>query len=262
MKRDSAPLRPDSDSLCLIDDVVQKIRPDDGELEDWVAGYVREHRLRLATDLDLVALHVAPGVRVLDAGAAPFVLTGALSGLGYDVCGVDLEPDRFARAIGALGLDIRRCDMETEALPFDDASVGAVLFNELFEHLRIDPIFTLGEVFRVMAPGGVLLLSTPNLRSFRGLRNLILSDRGHAVSGGIYEQYEKLRTLGHMGHVSEYTVTDTTAFLERIGFEVETIIYRGGHGAGIVGLAERMAPSFRPFFTAVARRPPIPGTMP
>ena len=103
-------------------------------------------------------------------------------------------------------------------------------------------------------PGGRLLLSTPNLRSFRGIRNLILRHEGHAVSGGIFRQYEKLETLGHMGHVREYTTREVADFLTRVGFRVETVIYRGGHGRGVVGLAERLAPALRPFFTLIATR--------
>jgi SAM-dependent methyltransferase len=253
--RTSVPLQPEARSLAAVDATAARVQPDDPALGEWAANYLREHRLRLATDVDLVLEHVAAGSRVLDVGAAPLVTSAALAGLGYDLCAIDLRPDRFAGMIAELGLEVRRCDVETEPLPVADASIDAVLFNELFEHLRIDPIFTLGEVLRVLRPGGLLLLSTPNLRSLRGIRNLLLHDQGHAVSGGVYRQYEKLRTLGHMGHVREYTTRETVDFLERIGFIVETLVFRGGHGRGPVGLAERLAPSLRPFFSVLARRP-------
>jgi SAM-dependent methyltransferase len=167
---------------------------------------------------------------------------------------VDVKPERFGKTIAALGLDVTKCDVETEAVPFPAASFDAVLFNELFEHLRVNPIFTLGEVHRVLKPGGKLLLSTPNLRSFRGIRNLVVRNQGHAVSAGVYRQYEKLATLGHMGHVREYTTREVTEFLTRLGFGVDKVIYRGGHGRGVVGLAERLAPSMRPFFALVASK--------
>lgn len=253
----SAPQRPTQRSLGVVDETAVRIRADDPALEDWTSNYLREHRLRLATDADLVLEHVPAGARVVDVGAAPYVVSGALAALGYDLLAVDLGPDRFASAIDELGLEVRRCDIETEPLPIADASIDAVLFNEIFEHLRIDPIFTMGEVLRVLAPGGALLLSTPNLRSFRGIRNLVIRNQGHAVSGGVHRQYDKLRTLGHMGHVREYTTSETVDFLHRTGFVTEGLVFRGGHGRGVVGLAERLVPSLRPFFTVIARKPSV-----
>lgn len=253
--RESVSLRPTERSLGVIDAARRRIRPDDPGLEAWTTRYLEEHRLRLGTDLDLAVDRIAVGARILDVGAAPLVTTAALKASGFEVCAIDLDPSRFAGVIDDLGLDVRRCDIETEAMPVQDASMDAVVFNELFEHLRIDPIFTLSEVYRVLKPGGILLLSTPNLRSLRGIRNLVFRDQGHAVSGGVYRQYEKLRSLGHMGHVREYTVTETGDFLQRTGFELDAIVYRGGHGKGPVGFLERLAPSLRPFFSAVARRP-------
>lgn len=251
----TAPNTPSGRSLRAVDEAAARARPDQQSLEDWTRKYLSNHRERFATEIDLVTEVVPEGARVLDVGAAPFVPTAALAALGYDVRAVDIHPERFAGLIGDLGLEVLACDIEREPLPLEDGSVDAVLFNELFEHLRIDPIFTLGEVLRVLAPGGVLLMSTPNLRSFRGIRNLVFRNQGHAVSGGIYPQYEKLRTLGHMGHVREYTTAETVSFLRRIGFEPETLVFRGGHGRGLVGLGERLAPSFRPFFSVIARRP-------
>jgi hypothetical protein len=93
------------------------------------------------------------------------------------------------------------------------------------------------------------------------MRNLLLHNQGHAASAGVYRQYEKLESLGHMGHVREYTTREVADFLARTGFRVDKVIFRGGHGRGVVGLAERLVPAGRPFFTLVATRdapPPAP----
>ena len=254
MLRQSEPWRVAQRSLDLLDRIATRLQPDDPALAEWCARYCRTHRQRLAADLRILENHVEAGARVLECGAIPLLMTGALATLGYEVRAVDVAPQRFAAAIAELGLDVRRCDIETEPLPFAEGSLDVVLFNELFEHLRINPIFTLREVHRVIKPGGRLLLSTPNLRSLRGIRNLVVRNQGHAVSAGVYEQYEKLELLGHMGHVREYTTREVAEFLRQIGFRVEAVIFRGGHGRGVVGLVERMAPSLRPFFTLVATK--------
>lgn len=241
-------------SFTLLDEVAARIRSEDPALDDWFAGYFQQHRTRFAADLAIIEKYLAPGVRILEYGAIPLVMTAALVDRGYEVSAVDIAPERFARTISDLTLAVERCDIESEAVPFADETFDAVVFNELFEHLRIDPIFTMREVHRVLKPGGTLLLSTPNLRSLRGLRNLLFHNQGHAVSAGVYDQYEKLETLGHMGHVREYTTREVAEFLVRVGFRVDTVVFRGGHGRGVVGIAERLAPGLRPFFTLVATR--------
>ncbi len=259
--RESEPWHFPEPSFALLDRVAASVRPEDPALEEWCSKYCRTHRHRLAADLHIIDRHVEKGARVLEYGAIPLLMTGALKALEYQVSALDLAPERFAGAISILGLDVLRCDVETEAVPYAPDTFDAVLFNELFEHLRINPVFTLREVHRVLKPGGLLLLSTPNLRSLRGIRNLLLRNQGHAVSAGVYEQYEKLELLGHMGHVREYTTREVADFLHRIGFRVDKVIFRGGHGRGGVGIAERLAPSLRPFFSLVATKV-VEGTVP
>ncbi len=229
------------------------VRPESEELVEWFETYRGQHRERLARDLGLVERFATPAARLLEVGASPFLLTAALVSGDYEVCAIDLAPERFASTVAELELDVRRCDIEREPLPVADGSCDLVLFNELFEHLHQDPIFALREVLRVLDSQGCLLLSTPNLRSFRGLKNLWLHHQAHAVSGGVFEQWDKRRRLGHMGHVREYTGFEVLDFLERIGFAIDRLIYRGGHGRGVVGWAERLVPSMRPFLTVVAR---------
>jgi len=254
VRRETEPWRFPERSFALLDRVVARIQPDDRALDGWLAAYCREHRSRLAADLRILEQHVAPRARILEYGAIPLVMTAALAALDYEVSAVDVKPERFSASIARLGLDVRRCDVEREPVPFPADAFDAILFNEIFEHLRINPVFTLREAWRVLVPGGTLLLSTPNLRSLRGIRNLLLRNQGHAVSGGVYEQYEKLETLGHMGHVREYTTREVSDVLARVGFRVETIVFRGGHGKGMVGITERLAPALRPFFTLIASK--------
>lgn len=263
MKTESEPWSFSEQRFELLEQVSAKLRPDDPALRSWFENYSQQHRQRLVADLRILEDHVEPGARILEYGAVPLLMTATLAALDYRVQALDVAPERFATSIRDLDLDVHRCDVEQEAVPFADGSFDAVMFNELFEHLRINPIFTLREVSRLLVPGGKLLLSTPNLRSFRGLKNLLLHNQGHAVSAGVFEQYEKLETLGHMGHVREYTTREVSDFLGHLDLRVDTAIYRGGWGRGLVGLAERWMPSMRPFFSLIATRvdgaePPTP----
>jgi SAM-dependent methyltransferase len=45
--------------------------------------------------------------------------------------------------------------------PFDDGSIGVIRAAHIFEHLR-DPVHAMNEAFRVLAPGGWLLLEVPS----------------------------------------------------------------------------------------------------
>ena len=165
-----------------------------------------------------------------------------------------VAPQRYARSIQNLGVKVLSCDVENETLPIPDGQYDAVIFFEIFEHLRIDPIFTMKEVLRILKPNGILLLSSPNLKSINGLKNYLLRDRAYSCCGDIYSEFMKLETLGHMGHVREYTITEVTDFLRKIGFEIDKIIYRGRIAGTISKLIIRLFPSLRPFVTYVARK--------
>lgn len=52
---------------------------------------------------------------------------------------------------------MKEVNFEEEPLPFADDAVDVVVFNEVFEHLRVNPIFTFREINRVLRPQGTLL---------------------------------------------------------------------------------------------------------
>jgi SAM-dependent methyltransferase len=239
--------------LAEIDRAVAAIEPPE-EMRSWFEGYAAGHRLRFANDLRLLEDFGGMTQSVLEFGCVPPVLTGALVHRGLDVTGVDIAPERFERSLAALGCPIVKCNIETEPLPFDDASFDLVLFNEIFEHLRVDLLFTFSELCRVLKPGALLMLSTPNLRSFRGMLGLVVKGRSAWCCPNIYEEWGKISRLGHMGHVREYTTRDVTSFLGAVGFEIDFVVHRGKAEGAVEGTLCALLPQLLPFITVVARR--------
>jgi SAM-dependent methyltransferase len=81
-----------------------------------------------------------------------------------EVHGVELAPSAV-EAAQSLGVKAVVHDL-SEPLPYDDDSFDVVLCFEVLEHL-FDPLFTTRETFRVLRPGGRLLVSVPNAGYFR-----------------------------------------------------------------------------------------------
>lgn len=247
---------PTAQSLSAITDVIAAVAPSGDELADWYDTYARHHAKRWAVELDLLA-RVDPGAtaRILDVGCVPPVLLAALRASGRRAAGVDIAPERFRETLDRLELDVRACNVETESLPFADAAFDIVLFNEVFEHLRINLITTITEVGRIIAPGGLLFLSTPNARSLRGIHNFLLHGKGGwCGAADIHAQYSKLERLGHMGHVREYTARDVSVFLAHVGLDVVHTVWRSTYGGRVYRRVDRFLPTFSPVMTLVARR--------
>jgi SAM-dependent methyltransferase len=219
--------------------------------------YLSHHIERLAVDYDLVCEGCAIGKRILEIGAYPYFLTKALLDAGHAITTVDIDGCDTRTTASAANIPALFCDIETQPLPFPDGAFDEVLLNEVFEHLRINLIFTLSEIRRVLRPGGRLWLSTPNLRSLRGLYNILW--RGEAWSSmgqGLHYMYALLEAGFGAGHIREYTSVEVKRFLEATGFVVDKVLYRGTYKSKFAELVCRVAPQYRPAFSLIARPGP------
>ena len=227
---------------------------------DHILLYYDVHEERISFDLDYANKYLSPDDRILEVGAFPFFLTLPMMSKNYDVTTLDkCSSFEFDPAIvDKFKLKVIDCDLDVNKIPANDFSFDCVIMNEVFEHLRINLIFSMREVCRVLRPGGLLLLSTPNLRSVRGIYNLLRRQEAYCSMGGIFNNYSYLEKLGVMGHVREYTAKEVKDFLQQVGFEIEGVIYRGSYsGSWFWKLSHqftRVRPEFKPYFLILARK--------
>lgn len=111
--------------------------------------------------LDLIARRVEAGENVLEVDCGPGVLASRMQERGARVTGTDLSAVAVERA-RAKGIAAQQVDVDTEALPFPDASFDAVVSNSMIEH-RFFPERSLDECVRVLKPGGKFIVCLPNI---------------------------------------------------------------------------------------------------
>ncbi|GEM35220.1 methyltransferase [Nocardia neocaledoniensis NBRC 108232] len=115
------------------------------------AHYERPAMLELAGDVR--------GRRILDAGCCSGALSAALRERGADVTGIDASAGMLEQARMRLGADadLRVGDL-ADPLPFADDTFDDIVASLVLHYLR-DWVPTLGELRRVLKPGGRLLVS-------------------------------------------------------------------------------------------------------
>jgi SAM-dependent methyltransferase len=129
-------------------------------------------RARRQAQILASVLRTVPGSAVIvDIGCGDGAATRVAASLnpGHRLVGVDWSAEALRQARGR-GLALIRAGVEGSGLPLASASVDVVIMSEVIEHL-VDTDSALDEAFRVLKPGGSLLLSTPNLAAWynRGL---------------------------------------------------------------------------------------------
>jgi SAM-dependent methyltransferase len=135
--------------------------------------------------------------RLLDVGCGEGTFLVEMREAGWEVHG--LEPDAEAAAVAAAaGVPVVSAPIEEASL--EPGSFDAVTMNHVIEHLH-DPVEALRRCHRVLRPGGMLWIATPNLDA-----------RGHAVFGADWIGLDPPR------HLVLFTRDSLTQAVEDSGF--------------------------------------------
>jgi len=153
------------------------------EFDSRMNPYEVSKRLRLIFD-DVLSGEDLGGKRLLDAGCGTGLFSAAAVARGAVVTSMDLGENLLAQVA-------KKCASERVVgsvldLPFSDSTFDVVLSTEVIEHSP-DPRRAIAELGRVTAPGGRLVVTTPNrlwrpairfatkfrLRPYEGVENWI-----------------------------------------------------------------------------------------
>jgi len=181
------------------------------------------HRLnpaRLAYVRDVIDAHwdgdgmsFAPlaGRTALDVGCGAGLLAEPLARLGAKVTGLDAAPENIGAArahAAAVGLDVEYIAGGIEDLP--GRRFDLVTSMEVIEHVSNPAAFVAG-LAGALAPGGLMILSTPNRTALSRLAMITLGEGTGAIPKGTHDWNQFL------------TPDALTALLEGAGLEVRDL---------------------------------------
>lgn len=187
------------------------------------AYYDKTHIRRYARTLETLVDHIQDNDNLLELGTSS-VIPLALQQLKP---GVDVTVTDFGYELGTAGkmtcelnghqrtkIPYYCVDLETMPLPAKDSIFDVVICCEVLEHMDVDPMFMLSEVNRVLKPGGIMLLTTPNITSTHALYKML---RG--IEPYFFMQYHK--DGNPYRHNYEYSMGGLTSLLTAAGFTGE-----------------------------------------
>lgn len=170
---------------------------------------------------------------VVDAGFGEGYGAAQIAGVARRVIGVDYDAPAVAH-VARRYPDVAAVRGNLAALPLGDASTDVVVNLQVIEHLWDQTAF-LDEVFRVLRPGGRLLISTPNRITFSPGRDTPLNPF----------------------HTRELSAAELTELLEASGFTVDRMlgVHHGPtlaamdarHGGSIIDAQISLAVAGRPW---------------
>lgn len=158
------------------------------------------------------------GERLLDVGCGDGAITLALGKAmnAKEAFGVEIAAEGAATA-RQRGIEAVQLDIDQHNLPFEDGFFDAAYCGEIIEHV-FDTDHLLLEVSRVLKPGGVCVLTTPNLAGWANRFALLLGFQPYPTAASPrHEGAGKLLFKGEEGQWGHIRVLTLRALKELIG---------------------------------------------
>lgn len=190
----------------------------------WAVNYINTQSPRIYDDIQKIKKQYINSqkskLKILNIGSVPYIFEIIARKEGFEsITSVDLSPNRYLNVINHYNLEVKKLDIEDCELrkQFDFSSYDLVVMAEVFEHFRIDLIALFNDIHKMCNNNCQFYLTTPNFYAFRKIiKNIFTFKSGP----DLFENWNKLHTIGHMGHVREYSKNEIIIFLEKLNFEI------------------------------------------
>lgn len=147
-------------------------------------------------------------------------------GLAKDLAGdiVELGASRRYHILGdSITVDIADADIQwnlNDGLPFPDDSIDHIVACEIIEHMR-SPHSFLREIRRVLKPGGILIVTTPNICCLKNRIKLLCGKFPVNVAmADFYRYWTDVDNAPLLAHYSDYSIPVITDALRKEGFTI------------------------------------------
>jgi ubiquinone/menaquinone biosynthesis C-methylase UbiE len=164
--------------------------------------------------------------RVLEVGCGTAALSAAFAARGAtDVVASDVSLRWLVLAqkrLAEMGAHVELVACAAESLPFADGSFDVVAASDVIEHVE-DPDRFVAEAARVLQPGGLLFLATPNRYSLGLEPHVRLWGVGY-LPRVLAERYVRAARKTSYSHVHLLSARALEELLRRHGLEAEIVI--------------------------------------
>jgi SAM-dependent methyltransferase len=225
------------------------------KLEIQAAGGDTATPLNLQKRLDWISAVAVPlrGKSAIDCGCGAGEYVRALTNLGADAWGIEYSAEKIDEAVRLGGLPEGRVAVgDIEAIGFADDHFDIALVNEVLEHVPHDDR-GIREVHRVLKPGGVALIFSPN-------RLYPFETHGVSLRSGTkvphytpFVPYVPVRLGLFQYWARNYWPWELRALVRAGGFSIERCAYVWQTFENISGHQPRLIAALRPPLRAIAR---------
>jgi len=183
---------------------------------------------------------------VLEIGSYEGYNSMALQALGYAVHAVDLPAVVSQQQLRApyeqRQIPFKGYQISAQGtIPYPDEFFSGIMVIEVLEHLPVNPLYLFSEIQRVLKPGGLALLTTPNQVRLRGRAKVLLGRSMNDDVMRLVKSFHQEKGYDDSGyHWKLYTANEVMSLAVASDLTVAKVVYRLTPCHSVKSLAERL----------------------